>query len=59
MTPGGSGGAWLVYYDKVIGAGYLAATSSTVLSSANPPFRWEGSVLGQTALSLYNELGGS
>ncbi|PPF35664.1 hypothetical protein C5E07_14140 [Pseudoclavibacter sp. RFBJ3] len=59
MTPGGSGGAWLVYYDTAIGAGYVAATSSTVLSSANPPFRWEGSVLGQTALSLYNELGGS
>ena len=50
MTPGSSGGAWLAYYDKAIGAGYVVAVNST-----GDRVNAEGSILGQGALALYQQ----
>lgn len=50
MTPGSSGGAWMAYYNKDVGAGYIVAVNSTGNAT-----RAEGSVLGQDALALYQK----
>lgn len=52
MTPGCSGGGWLTYYDRNTGAGYLVAVLSTVAFDRSST---GGSVLGQTALTLYQQ----
>lgn len=50
MTPGSSGGAWMAYYNKGVGAGYVVAVNSTGTAT-----RSEGSILGQEALTLYQQ----
>lgn len=54
MTPGSSGGAWLAYYDRQLGAGYVVAVTSTGTSTLAV-----GSVLGKGALELYGQAQGA
>ncbi|KAB1662434.1 hypothetical protein F8O01_00330 [Pseudoclavibacter chungangensis] len=53
MTPGCSGGGWLAYFDRTLGAGYIIATTSTVSLSGTPTT--SGSPLGKQALELYEQ----
>lgn len=58
MTPGCSGGGWLAFYDRALGAGYLVAVLSTVSLPGAPVSVNAGSPLGRTALELYRQAGG-
>ena len=50
MTAGSSGGAYMAYYDKTVGAGYVVAVNSTGNDTHS-----EGAVFGQGALDLYKQ----